>query len=302
MKNEKSYLQVSVPANIMMNIFFIIYSLLCILPLLLIVSISLTDEEAIAINGYSFIPSKFSTQAYKFVLRDFMPVLRAYGITIFVTVVGTIMCVLVVSLYAYVISRKDFKYKNGFSFFVFFTMLFNGGFVPWYIVCVNVLHLKDSIWALILPYVMNAWYVLIMRTFFTMSIPDSIIESAKIDGAGEWTTFFRIVIPLAKPGLATIGLFAAITYWNDWWLPLTLIDSAKYWNLQYTMYKVQQDIKYIAEMASQMGGQAGEILKTIPQQTSRMAMCVIAIGPIILAYPYFQKYFVKGLTIGAIKG
>jgi putative aldouronate transport system permease protein len=215
---------------------------------------------------------------------------------------GTALSLLVIALYAYPISRKDFKYRNQFTFFVFFTMIFGGGLVPWYMVCVQLLHLKNTIWAMIFPALMNGWYVLIMRTFFATSIPDSIIESAKIDGAGEWRTFFQIVLPLSLPGLATVALFNTLAFWNDWYLPLMFITKANLYNLQYTMYKMLANIQFLIQSSSAMSGRASEMLKNLPSETSRMAMCILAVGPIIFAYPFFQKYFVKGLTVGAVKG
>jgi putative aldouronate transport system permease protein len=230
-----------------------------------------------------------------------MVVVRAYGVTMFVTVVGSTVSLIITALYAYPISRKDFKYRKAFTFIVFLTMLFNGGLVPWYMVYVNVLHINDTIMALILPYLVTPLYVLIMRTFFMTTIPDGIIEAAKIDGAGELQTFIKIVLPLSKPVLATIGLFNTLTYWNDWYAPLLFINNEKLFSLQYLMYRVDKAIMYLSNNAGSINN-ATQIMANLPSQTARMAMAVIAIGPIILAYPFFQKYFVEGLTIGSIKG
>ncbi len=295
-------MQISTASEIILHIIFGIVALACLVPLWAVISISLSDDNKIRQIGYRLWPVKLSLKSYEFVLAQGAAIVHAYGLTIFVTIVGTILSVLVVSMYAYILFRKDFKYRKFFTFFGFFTMLINAGLVPWYIVCVNVLRLKDTIYALILPYVMNMWYVLIFRTYLSMSLPDSIIESAKIDGAGEFTTFFRIVVPLVKPGLATIALFAAITYWNDWWLPFMLVESEKLYNLQYLMYRVQQKIQYLAEIASKISLVSESPLKDLPAESARMAMAVLGMGPIVLAYPFFQRYFVKGLTIGAIKG
>jgi putative aldouronate transport system permease protein len=173
--------------------------------------------------------------------------------------------------------------------------------VPWYVLCVNVLHLRNNVWALFLPYLMNAWYVLIMRTFYKTNVPDSIIESAKMDGAGEYTIFFRIVVHLAKPGLATIALFNTIVFWNDWWLPLMLVNDPQWFNLQFLMYRVQSNIQYLSSMAGNIQGVSADILKRLPSRSAQMAMCILSIGPIVMAYPFFQKYFVKGITIGSLK-
>lgn len=301
MHSKSKFMQISIASEVILHVLFIIVTLACLIPLWTVITISLSDDNKMRQIGYRFWPVGFSTKSYEFVLAQGRALLNAYGLTIFVTIVGTLLCVLVVSMYAYVLFRKDFKYRKFFTFFGFFTMLINAGLVPWYIVCVNVLHLKDTIYALILPYVMNMWYVLIFRTYLSMSLPDSIVESAKIDGAGEFTTFFRIVIPLVKPGLATIALFAAITYWNDWWLPFMLIEKPELYNLQYMMYRVQQKIQYLAEIAGRLGA-SGIIPADLPAESARMAMAVLGMGPIVLAYPFFQRYFVKGLTIGAIKG
>lgn len=288
--------------NVILNLIFIIYSALSIAPMLLVIAVSFTAEKTIGKYGYNFIPREFSLAAYKFVFTDVDQVLRAYGVTIFVTVFGGLLSLLLISLLAYPLSRKDFKYRNALSFFVFFTILFSGGFVPWYIICVQVLHLRDTILALIAPYLINSWYVIIMKTFYQNTIPDSLLDSAKIDGAGEFMTFFRIIIPLSVPGLATIGLFITLRYWNDWWLPLTLITNTKLFNLQFLMYQVQLDIQYLKSARTSLGIEELKEVLSIPSETSRMAMCLVAIGPIIIAYPFLQKYFVKGLTIGSVKG
>lgn len=297
----KDYTKISFSSNIILNIIMIILSLSCILPIILVFAISITDESIVTQYGYSFIPQKISFESYAFVFKDVMVVLRAYGISIFVTLVGSLMSLIIISMYAYPISRKDFKYRKQFTFFVFFTMLFNGGMVPWYMVYVNVLHINDTFMALILPYLVTPMYVLIMRTYFSSSIPESIIEAAKMDGASEFQIFRRIVIPLSKPCIATIGLFNVLTYWNDWYASLMFINNEKLFNLQYLMYRVDKSIIYLSSNASSISN-ASEIMANLPSQTARMAMAVVAIGPIILAYPFFQRYFISGLTIGSIKG
>jgi len=279
----------------------ILCTIACVLPLIIVFSASITDEKTVTMYGYSLFPRELSLEAYKYIFKDIMVILRAYGVTVLVTVVGSALSLVTIALYAYPISRKDFKYRNVFTFIVFLTMLFNGGLVPWYMVYVNVLHIDDTIMALILPYLMTPLYVLIMRTFFMTTIPDGIIEAARIDGAGEFQTFVWIVLPLAKPVLATIGLFNLLTYWNDWYAPLLFINNEKLFNLQYLMYRVDKAIIYLSNNAGSINN-ATQIMANLPTQTARMAMAVIAIGPIILAYPFFQKYFVEGLTIGSIKG
>jgi len=297
----RDFIKINRKADIALNIVMILCTIACVLPLLIVFSASITDEKTVTMYGYSLFPRNLSLEAYKYIFKDIMVILRAYGVTVFVTVVGSALSLVTIALYAYPISRKDFKYRNVFTFIVFLTMLFNGGLVPWYMVYVNVLHIDDTIMALILPYLMTPLYVLIMRTFFMTAIPDGIIEAARIDGAGEFQTFVWIVLPLAKPVLATIGLFNILTYWNDWYAPLLFINNEKLFNLQYLMYRVDKAIIYLSNNAGSINN-ATQIMANLPSQTARMAMAVVAIGPIILAYPFFQKYFVEGLTIGSIKG
>ncbi len=297
----RDFTKINRKADIALNILMILCTIACVLPLIIVFSASITDEKTVTMYGYSLFPRELSLEAYKYIFKDIMVILRAYGVTVFVTVVGSALSLVIIALYAYPISRKDFKYRNVFTFIAFLTMLFNGGLVPWYMVYVNVLHIDDTIMALILPYLMTPLYVLIMRTFFITTIPDGIIEAARIDGAGELQTFVWIVLPLAKPVLATIGLFNLLTYWNDWYAPLLFINNEKLFNLQYLMYRVDKAIIYLSNNAGSINN-ATQIMANLPTQTARMAMAVVAIGPIILAYPFFQKYFVEGLTIGSIKG
>ncbi len=284
--------------QIVTHLVFVLIAVVCLYPLLLVFAISFSDEQSIAVNGFRLIPARTSLTAYSFMFFDTSTLLRAYMITILVTVVGTLSSTLIIALYAYPLSRKDFRQRKFFSFLAFFTMLFCGGLVPWFVVCKSI-GLSNNIWALFVPYLMNAWYVLIMRVFFKTNVPDSIIESAKIDGAGEYTIFFRIVIYLAMPGLATIALFNAVGFWNDWWLPLMLVTKPAWYNLQFLMYRVQSNITYLSTTTA--GGHMAEILQRLPSRTAQMAMCVLTIGPIILAYPFFQRFFVKGITLGSLK-
>ena len=297
----KDCTKINKKADFALNIVMILCTIACVLPLIIVFSASITNEKTVTMYGYSLIPRDFSLESYKYIFKNIMVVLRAYGVTMLVTVTGSTLSLIIISLYAYPISRKDFKYRSVFTFIVFLTMLFNGGLVPWYMVYVNVLHIDNTIMALILPYLMTPLYVLIMRTFFMTTIPEGIIEAARIDGAGEFQTFVRIVLPLAKPVLATIGLFNVLTYWNDWYAPLLFINNEKLFNLQYLMYRVDKAILYLSNNAGSINN-ATQIMANLPSQTARMAMAVIAIGPIILAYPFFQKYFVEGLSIGSIKG
>jgi putative aldouronate transport system permease protein len=289
-------------ANALLNALMILYTALCLMPILLVISVSFTDEKQILAHGYSFFPQVFSLKSYGylFAMRDI--IWRSYGISIFVTILGTIASLSVITLYAYPISRRDFKYRNHMSFVVFFTMIFGGGLVPWYMVYLHLIPIKETIWILIVPYLMNGWYVLIMRTFFKTTVPDELLEAAKLDGAGEFRTFFSIVLPISKAGLATIGLFCMLQYWNDWYLPLVFITNSKLYNIQYVLYQTLGNIQWLGQNSSYISGQTSDFIKNFPSEGARMAIAVLSIGPIIFAYPFFQRYFIQGLTIGAVKG
>lgn len=287
-------------ANIAINAVCVIMALMCILPLILVISISLTSEAGIVNHGYTFFPSEFSLDAYKYIWNVKDSIISAYKITILTTVMGTLISVLVISLYAYALSRPNLIGKKFFTFYVFFTMLFSGGLVSWYMICTQLLHIQNTIWALILPYTMNAWYVIILRTFYNTSVPEAMIESARIDGAGEILIFFKMVIPIAVPGIATIALFQTLTYWNDWWLAINLITEPKMYNLQIYLQNLLanvENLKNSADVAT-----ANTAVAEMPAEGTRMALCIVATGPILIVYPFFQKYFIQGLTVGAVKG
>lgn len=301
MKGKKSGLnRISALNNIVLNAYFIICAVVCLAPLILVIAISFTDEMEILLNGYSFLPRVFSLKAYSYVISAGDMIWRAYGVSIFVTVVGTVLSMLITCMFAYPLSRQNFRYKSQFSFFAYFTMIFGGGLIPWYMVYTHIFKIKDTIWIMIFPYLLNAWFMLIMRTFYKTTIHESIIESARIDGAGEFRTFFVIVLPLCKAGLATIGLFCTLNYWNDWYLPLVFVNNPKMYNIQYMMYQTLLSIQFLSSSSSFT--RAAQAFSDLPSESARMAIAVLSIGPIIFAYPFFQKYFVKGLTIGAIKG
>lgn len=226
---------------------------------------------------------------------------NAYKVSIGITVVGTLLSVLLMALYAYPLSRKDYPYRNVFTFFLFFTMLFNGGIVSRYMIYTQTLHLKDSYLALILPLLIVPFNVIIMRTFFQSTIHPALIESARIDGAGELRIFLRIVLPLSLPVLATMALFSTINYWNDWFNALLFINKEHMYPIQFLMLRVLKDVQYIRENLT-IAAQNPELLKNLPNESLQMALAFIAMGPILIVYPFFQKYFVKGLTVGAVKG
>jgi len=289
-------------SGIAINSLFIVYAAVCILPILIVLSVSFSQESDVIYNGYSLIPRQISLDAYSFIFRDGKNVINSYIVTIRNTIVGTLLSVTVISLFAYPLSRNTLKYKKFFTMYIFITMLFSGGLVPWFIVCSQVLHIRNTYIALFLPTLFNAWYVIIMRTFYKTTIPDSVIESAKIDGAGELRIFVKIVSPMALPAYATVALFCTLGYWNDWWLSFILTSDAKYRTLQYFIYKVLVDSSIIQQMQNRMSFSAQSMLANLPDETARFAMCVIAMGPILFIYPFFQKYFIRGLTVGAIKG
>lgn len=299
-KKERDFHNLSTPMNISFNLIAGIFAILCVFPFLFVVIISLTDEGSLASNGYRLIPEKWSFGAYRYVFDMGDTLLRSYGVTIFITVVGTVISLLFMAFYAYAVSRKSFRYRNFFSFFAFFTMLFNGGLVPTYIIVTQLMGLKDTIWALILPLAVNAFYIMILRTFYSTSVPDAIIESGKIDGAGEFRIFLKLVLPLSLPGLATIGLFSTLGYWNDWFNALLYIDNPNLVPLQSMLMRIETSMQFIMQNASN-SSISMEALRSMPQDTSRMAMVVLATLPIIFAYPFFQRYFISGLTIGAVK-
>lgn len=275
-----------------------ILAMFCIFPFLLVVSSSLTEESKIIENGFQLFPTAFSTEAYQILFEYPAEMLKAYGVTISVTVLGTLFGLFLTSMTAYVLARRDFKWRNKFSFFFFFTTLFSGGLVPWYLLIVNYLNLKDTLLVLILPMLMNVFYIIVMKSFMS-SIPEAIIESAKIDGAGDFQIYARFILPLSKPALATIGLFIALAYWNDWYNALLFIQSEDLMPLQYYLYRMlgNMDGMRKAMMAS------GAIVNVnLPTESLKMAMTIVATGPILLAYPFIQRYFVQGLTIGAVKG
>ncbi|WP_088830326.1 carbohydrate ABC transporter permease [Paenibacillus tyrfis] len=300
MKRSRDFHHLSPAWNVIFNLIAGFLAIACVFPFVFVTIISFTDEGTLARNGYRIIPEKWSLEAYRYVFKAGDQLLRSYGVTIAVTVIGTLLSMIMIALFAYAISRKSFKYRNFFSFFAFFTMLFNGGLVPTYIVVTQLLGLKDSIWGLILPLAVNAFYIMIMRTFFSTSVPDAIIESGKIDGAGEFGIFFRLVLPLSLPGLATIGLFSTLGYWNDWFNALLYIDKPSLVPLQSMLMRIETSMQFILQNTSNPS-MGVAVLQSLPQDTSRMAMVVLATGPIVFAYPFFQRYFIQGLTVGAVK-
>lgn len=284
----------------LLNLIFTLWALTCVLPLLLVVIVSFSSEQSIFQNGYTFFPSEWSLDAYRFFFRLGDQLVRSYGITIFVTAAGTLFSLAITAMFAYVLSRSDYAYNRIFTLLMLFTMLFNGGIVASYMVNTQLLGLGDSLGALIFPMSLNAFYVIVLRTFYK-GIPMEIIEAARIDGAGEIKTFFRVVIPLSKPGLATIGMFTTIAYWNDWFLGMLYIVDQKKYPVQTLLWSMQNSLEFMKQ-SSANALEYAEMAANAPTDSGRMALTVLVVLPILLAYPFFQKYFVKGLTVGGVKG
>lgn len=294
--------RVSVPAEIGINIVLGLFCAACIVPFIFCIIISFTSEASIAKYGFSFFPKEWSVQAYEYVWALGEQLWRSYFNSFFVTIVGTIFSLAVTVLYAYALFRKDFKYRGFFVFFCFFTMLFGGGLTPTYVVCKNLLGLKDSYAAIIVPMLLNPFNVIIMRTFFQSSVPTELIESSAIDGSGEYNTLIKIILPITKPGIATVGLLTALSYWNEWFIPMLYIDNKKFIPLQLLLQRMQSQVDFLARCASQIGVEAMRIATNLPSQTLRMALVVFIVIPIACAYPFFQRYIISGLTVGSVKG
>jgi len=272
------------------------FAVICLYPLILTLMVSFSDEHLILKYGFKLIPMKFSTSAYSYLWRSsHKAILNAYTVTMMVTVVGTLASLLVTSMMAYTISQKYVRFRNLISLYSYFTVLFSAGMVPWYIVCVNFLHINNTFGGLIFPYLISVWNLFLLKNYF-QSIPGSIIESAKIDGANDLIIFFKLIIPLSQSSFITIGLFYALQYWNDWWLSIMLMTDSKLFPLQYYLYTMLSN----AQAASSNPAISSHI--SIPAETLKMAVTIVTIGPIIFLYPLVQKYFVKGIMVGAVKG
>ena len=291
--------RISFTSRILMHLLFIIFSICCIVPVWLVISISFTSDKDIVTKGYSLIPPQFTTQAYKFLFMVPDQIINGYIVSIAVTLLGVVAGLWLTMSVAYVTTRKDYPLARFTTLLIFITMLFNGGMVANYILVSNVLHLKNTIWALLLPLLINPWFILITKGFLK-SFPYEIIEATKIDGAGEIGTFIKIVLPNSKACMATIGLFIALMYWNDWLQSLLYIEDNKLVSLQYLLIRIMRNIEFINSGLAQ--GFDRTRFGDIPTISTRMAICILAAGPMLFIFPFFQKYFVKGITLGAIKG
>lgn len=273
-------------------------AIVCVLPFIIILSGSFTDNATILKEGYSILPRNFTLSAYQTIFKAPKDILQAYKMTIYYTVVGTALGLLMITLTGYVISRKEFKYRNQVSFLIYFTSIFGGGMIPWYLMYANVLNMKGSTFVIWFPALMSPFLVILMRTFIVGSVPDAITESAKIDGAGHFTIFAKIVMPVLGPGLATVGLFLALGYWNDWYRSSMFSTSSETWELQFYLYDLLNATTALKQMSQ------GTSISTaqLPTESVKLAMAVVATGPVLLFYPFVQKYFVSGITVGAVKG
>ncbi|MBR5421680.1 MAG: carbohydrate ABC transporter permease [Lachnospiraceae bacterium] len=280
----------------------ILYTLFCFLPLELVLVSAFADELSLSKNGFRFIPSQWSMNGINAVFRYGKQLMVSYGVTIFVTVAGTALGLLIMSMYAYAISRPDFRLSKFLLVFLLIPMLFNGGQLSGYIVFTRYYHLKDNILLLILPLCVTTMNVIILRTYIVNSIPKELMEAAKIDGAGEWRTFFQITLPLLKPSMAAVGFMMATAYWNDWQNALLYITSDSKKPLQLLLVSIQKSIEFLLNNTNVPSAARAAMGGTIPQYTATMATVLVVVGPIVIVYPFFQKYFIKGLTVGSVKG
>ena len=294
--------QISVGTETIFHVIVGLFSICCIIPFIFVIVISFTAESSIREIGYSFIPRAWSTGTYTYAIQRLPQIWRSYFNSILITVIGTALSTLMCALYSYALFRPDFKYRGFFTFFSFFTMIFGGGLVPTYVICTQVLGLRENYAALIVPLLVSPFNIIIMRTFFKSSVPLELIEAATIDGSGEYSTFFRVVLPIAKPGLATIALLNALAYWNDWYLSLLYIKQNKVLQpLQALLMELQNNVEYLNRMSAALGSSAIQEAMRAPTQTLRMVLVVLIVIPIACALPFFQRYIVAGLTSGSVK-
>lgn len=301
-KRKRRINTVSIPAEILINIVLLLFCAACIVPFIFIGIISFSAEESIRQIGFSFRPLKWSLESYRYVLEMGDQLWRSYFNSFFITVAGTVLSVIICILYSYALFRPDFKYRRFFTFFAFFVMMFGGGLAPTYMVCKNMLGLSDNYAALIVPMLVNPFNFIIMRTFFQSSVPNDLIDAAAIDGSGEYNTLFKIIVPISKPGIATIGLLNALAIWNEWFIAMLYVRDPKYIPLQYLLMKMQNQVDFLVKNSAMLGAEAAKVMSTMPKDSLRMALVVLIVVPIAFAYPFFQRYIISGLTIGSVKG
>mgnify|MGYP001810490481 CR=1 FL=1 len=285
----------------LIHAFFLLFSLLCLFPMLLVIAVSFTAEETLIKEGFHLIPKALSTDAYRMIFEAPDTILGAYGVSLITTLVGTALHLLLTSMMAFAISRPHFRLRRVLSFYIFFTMLFGGGLVPYYILMTRYLHLKDNIWAMIVPFMFGAYHCFMLRTNF-QSLPASIAESAKMDGSSEFRIFWQLVLPLSTPVVATVGLFIGMGIWNDWFTCMLFINKPRLYSLQMMLQSMMASMQSVKSDMNSAFVQDMISSRKVPTESLRMAMCLVATGPIILLFPFLQKFFVQGLTVGSVKG
>ncbi len=294
--------RIGTATNAGFHLIFMLLALVCLVPVLVVLTVSLTSEDSIRNNGYHLFPPAFSGEAYRYIAQQGTMITKALGISVLVTVVGTVLGVMLTTSMGYVLSRPNYKLKGLLTWIVFIPMVFNGGLVSSYYINSNLLGLKDTVWALILPLAVSSFNVIICKTFFRSTIPDALIESAEIDGSSQLRIFFSIVLPISLPVLATIGLFLCFSYWNDWFQSMLYINDQNLYSLQALLNSLMSNVDALAKNASSMGISYAELVATMPKESARMAVAIVIVVPVAVAYPFFQKYFISGLTVGAVKG
>lgn len=294
-KNEKRF-------QIVINIIMVIFTILIVAPFVLMVMSSFSSDRSLMQDGYSFWPREFSMEAYAYIWKERAQIFKAYGVTVLVTIIGTILGLVMTLLYSYVLSKPKFPGRTFLAFYVFFTMIFNGGIVPTYIIYTQYFHMKNTLFGLIVPgLLMGAYNVILTRTYIQTNVPIALTEVAKIDGAGEFTIFAKVVLPLCKPIVATITLFIGLGYWNDWMNGLYYVTDSSLYSIQQLLNNIMRNIDYLAQNSGQLSG-VGDIISKMPKSSARMALAVIGVLPILIVYPFIQKYFIKGIVVGAVKG
>ena len=285
------------------HVLLLLFSLLCIIPFIFVIIIAFSSEDSIRQIGYSFTPASWSTEAFTYTFRLGNALWRSYFNSFLITIVGTVLSVSMTILYAYPLYRRDFRFRGFFNFLSFFTMIFGGGLVPTYVICKSVLGLSDNYAALIVPMLFSPFNVIIMRTFLQTTVPPELIEAATIDGSGEYSTLLRIVLPVVKPGIATIALLVSLAYWNEWFLSLLYLNkNMSVMPLQYLLMRMQRNADFLAKNSSMLGADAAKAAAQLPSQSLKMALVVFIVVPIACAYPFFQRFVIAGLTIGSVKG
>ena len=294
MSDEKKF-------RLVVTIILTLFSIVALFPLVLLVVASFTEENELITRGYQILPRKWSLEAYRYMVRQASTITRAYLVTIGTTVVGTILSILLTSSIAYPMARKNFKYRNALSFFVYFTMLFNGGLVPQYIMWTTIFHIKNTYFALIIPnLLMSAFNIFLVRNYYSNSLPDALFEAAQLDGASEFGIYTKVVFPLSKPVIATIGLFVALAYWNSWTNALYYVTDPRYFGIQNLLMRIMKNIEYLRTGAAELSAEGQAV--SLPGNSIRMALAFVGILPIIIVYPMLQKYFIRGVVVGAVKG